>query len=269
MNNSDLKKRRKAGVKTKAQQPNATYGYCRVIGCKHPPRAATNDGLDQRFCRSHAEHYQRHGSPYKASYTAKQLNPHRQAALLWLGLHEDDMWVRAALAKVEERYRSSGPFIEAFRLRGHPPKDRANAAWARLRKASIDPRLVVAAGLAVEMVIRDDPQADYSMEYRHVQAAKLIHRLASGSHKRWTRDVADPHGGGTSNKVVVNELHVYPRPRGRVLRIIGQQVDEATELLVDHRIDTLRSYKKERDRLGRFSDRPWPKGWKSKSRYRG
>jgi hypothetical protein len=72
------------------------------------------------------------------------------------------------------------------------------------------------------MIIRDDPQADSKREFRHVQAAKLVHRMASGTHKRW--------GEGAN----VTELHVYPRSRGRVLRHIGQAVEEACELLIDH-----------------------------------
>ena len=77
------------------------------------------------------------------------------------------------------------PHVEAFRLRGLPPQDRARAAWARLRKAGVDPRRPVAAWLAIEMLVRDDLQADQRNEFKRVQAAKLVHRMASGSHRRW------------------------------------------------------------------------------------
>ena len=60
------------------------FKNCRVIGCKKPARAATDDGLDTRFCRAHADHYARHGSPYTRSYTATEINPYRRAALAWL-----------------------------------------------------------------------------------------------------------------------------------------------------------------------------------------
>lgn len=198
------------------------FTRCRVIDCDKPARAGTEDGLDTRLCRSHSDHYARHGSPYKRSYTAREIAPYRKAALAWLEANEGDMWVRNAVERVEGLYRSAGPVVEAFRLRGLSPETRAKAAWARLRKAVVNPRRVVAAWLAVEMIIRDDPQPETKLEFKRVQAAKLIHKMASGTHKRW--------GVGAD----ATELHVYPRSRGRVLRHLGVALQEATELLLDH-----------------------------------
>jgi len=58
-----------------------------------------------------------------------------------------------------------------------------------------------------------------------VQAAKIVHRLASGTHKKWSRPVA----GAT-------ELHVYPASRGQVLRHIGADLKKAVELLADRAV---------------------------------
>ncbi|TIL49704.1 MAG: hypothetical protein E5Y83_25240 [Mesorhizobium sp.] len=198
------------------------FTRCCVIGCGKPARAGTGDGLDTRFCRSHADHYARHGSPYRASFRAQEINPYRVAALAWLEANQSDTYVANAVDRVATLLRTSGPHVEAFRLRGLSPQDRAKAAWARLRKSDIDPRRVVAAWLAVEMIISEDPQAERKAEFKQVQAAKLVHRMASGTHKRW--------GEGPT----VAELHVYPRPRGRVLRHIGEALEEACALLVDH-----------------------------------
>ncbi|WP_258052027.1 hypothetical protein [Mesorhizobium sp. INR15] len=143
--------------------------------------------------------------------------------MAWLEAQEDDTYVRNAVDRVATLLRTSGQFKEAFRLRGLSPQDRAKAAWARLRRAAVDPRRVVAAWLAIEMIIRDDPQADLKAEFKRVQAAKLVHRMASGTHKRW--------GEGAS----ATELHVYPRSRGRVLRHMGEALETACELLVQHR----------------------------------
>lgn len=228
------RQRRKDEVKVRAKTSDHMYGYCRVVGCGNPARAGTSDGLDMRFCRSHADHHQRHGSPYKGSYPAKVLTPYRKVALLWLAENAEDVWVKDAFRRVEGLYQRAGPHVEAFRLRGLPPKDRAKAHWARLRKAGVDPRKVVAAWLGVEMAIRDDPQPVQTTEYKQVQAAKVIHRMASGSHKRWEREVADPAWSGQRTKTVVQEMHVYPRSRGRVLRHIGEDLERAVELLVDH-----------------------------------
>lgn len=214
--------KRKAEVKDRARKESWEVGRCRVLGCGGPARAATDDGLDHLFCRSHAEQYARHGSPYRKSYSASQVGPYRVAASAWLKANKDDAWVRNSLDRVRGLYSSAGSHVEAFRLRGLTPQERANVAWARLRKAGVDPFKVVAAALAIEMIIHDDPQADRKVEFKQVQAAKLVHRMASGTHKRY--------GDGAA----ATELHVYPRSRGRVLRHIGKMALEVCELIVDH-----------------------------------
>lgn len=214
--------KRKTEVKDRARKESWEVSRCRVVGCGNPARAATDDGLDRLFCRSHAEQYSRHGSPYRKSYTAIQVRPYRAAAAAWLAANKDDPWVRNSIDRVKSLYSSAGGHVEAFRLRGLSPEERANVAWSRLRKAGVDPLRVVAMALAVEMIIRDDPQADHKAEFKHVQAAKLVHRMASGTHKRW--------GEGAS----ATELHVYPRSRGRVLRHIGKSALEVCELVIDH-----------------------------------
>jgi len=191
-----------------------------VVGCDKPARAGTEDGLDTRLCRTHSDFYSRHGSPYQRSYTAAELAPFRRAAEKWLKANIQDHWVQNARQRIQTLYQNAGPHIEAFRLRGLPPKDRGKAAWARLRKAKVDPLRVIAAWLAVEMAIVSDPRGETKKEFKQVQAAKLVHRMSSGTHKRW--------GEGPSAK----ELHVYPRSRGRVLRYIGSDIAEAVELLI-------------------------------------
>jgi hypothetical protein len=214
------RKQRREDVKARAAQPNHMYGYCRVLHCGKPARAGTGDGLDMVFCRSHADHYSRHGSPYKGSYTALELMPHRKAARAWLKEHQGDPQVRQGASRIQGLYQQAGPHVEAFRLRGIPPRERAMAAWARLRKAGVDPLRVLEGWLTVEAAIAADPQPDNDPEFRRVQAAKLIHRLASGTHRSWPRP-----GGGTQS------MHVYPRSRGRVLRYIGRDVEEAASSL--------------------------------------
>ena len=72
------------------------------------------------------------------------------------------------------------------------------------------------------MIVRDDIQGVDTVEFKRVQAAKIVHRLASGTHNRWSQGV-----GGA------NELHVYPASRGKVLRYIGKDVQGAVELLYE------------------------------------
>jgi len=225
MSSYEYRQRRKHDVKQRASEPNHMYASCRAMDCPNPARAGTSDGLGHQYCRSHYDHHQRHGSPFKPSYKAKDLNPSRQASLKWLKAHPDDRWVAHAIASVKQLYQRAGPHVEAFRLRGMNPRERAWAHWARLRKAGIDPLKVVASWLAIEMVIRNDPEADWRQEYKRVQGAKVVHRMASGSHRKWTHERGD--GSGTWSE----EMHVYPQSRGRVLRHIGEDLEKACELL--------------------------------------
>lgn len=249
---------RKLDVKTRAQILDQEYRHCRVLGCKNPARAATDDGVDKRFCRSHYEHYQRHGSPFKGSYTAKELNPYRQAALCWLLDNPEDSWGLQAVGRVKGLYRRAGPHVEAFRLRGMKPRERAWAHWARLRLHEVDAKLPVAAWLAMEMILLDDLTAEWRDEYKVVQTAKLVHRMASGSHRKWVQQ----YSFGT----YVKELHVYPRPRGRVLRYIGEDLSKACELFVEYRLGSVFDLKRSREKQGSFSSSPYPRGWSARRR---
>jgi hypothetical protein len=235
------RQRRRADVNGRASIPNHMYAYCRVLGCTDPARAGTKDGLDTRYCRRHYEHYQRHGSHFKGGYTAKELAPYRKAALRWLKDHPENRWVHQAIGNIRQLYWKGGHHIPAFRLCGKNSRQPAWTHWARLRKAEIDAMRCVAAWLAMEIVILEDPQAVRSTEYKRVQAAKLVHRMASGTHKKWTHKWPDCSG------TWVEEMNVYPRPRGRVLRHIGTDLDEACELIVDLHLEDILASKKERD----------------------
>ena len=207
------------------QHPNSMYSYCKIIGCPNPASAGTNEGLNQRFCRKHEDFYERHGSYTKKSYSASEINPYKKIALNWLKANSESVSVKLAIKGVEALYGTAGAHIEAYRLNGLSPKDRAKAAWARLRVAKIDPIAPLAAFLAVELIIINDPKAERKKHFKWVQTAKLIHRMASGSHKRWELQSYD-------GKTYVEELHKYPRSRGRILVHLGQQLERVAELAV-------------------------------------
>jgi hypothetical protein len=128
LTNWTAKRERKAKVKARAGEPSSMFSRCRVIGCSKPTRQGTQDGLDTRFCRLHADHYARHGSPYRASYAAAELAPYRRTAVDWIATHRQDPWVANAVDRVASLYRAAGPHMEAFRLRGLSPQERAQAA---------------------------------------------------------------------------------------------------------------------------------------------
>jgi hypothetical protein len=226
-------------VQARAKTPNHMFRYCRVVGCHNPARAGTENGLDTTFCRKHADHYSRHGSPYRGSYSAKDLAPYRRAVRRWLAENREDQWVKNACCRVEGLYERAGPHVEAFRLAGMSARERAWAAWARLRKAGIEPLKPIEAWLVIEQAIAFDEQPEAKPEFKRVQAAKLVHRMASGSHKVWEREVPRRIANHFTTEVHRTELHVYPHSRGRVLRHIGADLEEACGLLVDQHLGAL------------------------------
>ena len=137
-----------------------------------------------------------------------------------------------AFQRVQRLYSDAGARVEAFRLRGLPARRRAWVAWARLRDHKVDPRRIIEAWLTIELTIAADPQPVYKREFKQVQAAKLIHRMASGSHKRWEHTVRDPNNP-FRDITRVQEMHVYPRSRGKVLRLLGADLENAAELVMD------------------------------------
>ena len=213
---TDLHQRQQriANLRKRIAGPQDAYERCRAYPCTNRTTADRGEGLNRLYCRKHIEFYRRHGSYVKRSYGAGELLPYRAQALSWLKVHGDDQSVRLAVAGVQRLYRVAGAPVEAFRLPGRTPAERASAIWAQLRKHEVDPVDVVAVWLAVDLRLRDDPQPDRHDEYRQVQAAKLIHRMAGGTHKRWERQRGD-------GSVEVLELHKYPVSRGRVLRLVG------------------------------------------------
>lgn len=216
------RQRRLASLRARITSPQDAYERCRIYPCTNRTTADRGEGLNRLYCRQHVEHYRRHGSYVKGSYRVSELRAYRQKALEWLKERESAPEVRLAVAAVRGLYASAGAPVEAFRLTGKSPAERARAVWAQLRSRGVEPRNVLAAWLAVVMRLRDDPQPDRHEEYRRVQAAKLLHRMAGGTHKRWERTRAD----GT---VEVTELHRHPVSRGRVLRVLGDALADACE----------------------------------------
>jgi hypothetical protein len=214
------RQRRIAKLHERIAGPQDAYERCRAYPCTHRTTADRGEGLNRLYCRKHIEFYRRHGSYLKRSYSAGELRPYRVKALAWLQAHCDDQSVRLAVAGVQRLYRAAGAPIEAFRLTGMTPTERARAMWAQLRVRAVDPTEVIAAWMAVDTRLQDDPQPDRHEEFRLVQVAKLVHRMAGGTHKRWERE--RPNGS-----IEVTELHKHPVSRGTVLRVLGRAVAEA------------------------------------------
>ena len=185
------------------------YERCRVFGCRQPTTAHARKGLHRLYCRRHVDHYRRHGSYFRASYQVSELTSYRRAAYDWLDSRRDAPAVALAISAIQRLYCSAGHHIEAFRLTGRKPDERARAAWARLREAGVDPLRPLAAWLALEMKLLDDPQADRSVEYKRVQGQKpssIASRAerTSGGSKRGATDASSSLSCTSTRRVVAS-----------------------------------------------------------------
>ncbi|MER8684101.1 hypothetical protein [Mesorhizobium sp. M1405] len=75
-------------------------------------------------------------------------------------------------------------------------KEKTKSDYARdLAKSSKAAGSQSSAPIDMEIAIAADPQADRKPEYNRVQAAKLVHKMASGTYRRWE---SGPWSAGTS-----------------------------------------------------------------------
>ena len=221
------RRKRRDSIQRRVEEARPVYAVCAVLDCGRPSAAQEKSGLHKVYCRHHAEHFRRHGSYSKPSYTAAELNGYRVGALRWLQTHADLPEVAQAVEKVRTLYWRGGKPEEAFRLVGKSPEQRALMIWAWLRVREVDPLVPIAAWLAVQLRHQADHQPERRIEFRWVQVAKVLHRIAGGSHKRW--QLHNPDGSLRGE-----EVHRYPASRGRVLRHLGEALAEAAKPLEAH-----------------------------------
>jgi hypothetical protein len=147
-----------------------------------------------------------------------ELRPYVKAASSWLVVHRASVDVGVALQELNWVLAFAGRVDPAMNLRGQSAAYRAKVAFARLREAGIEPHRLLAIYLGVSALMEDDLGSHRVKEFRIVQVAKAVHRLASGTHRRWENHYA---GSGQI------ELHAYPRSSGLVLRRIGDAIEKA------------------------------------------
>lgn len=201
---------------------------------------AAQKGLAPHHCRKHIEHKARHGSYWLNTYTAAELRPYLSAATAYIGLRAaSDKFIAAAVSAVRSALNEAGPVEIATRLKGMSAAKRAKIALARLRVANVTPERIISIVIAVTAL--GEERSHRTKEFRTVQICKAIHRLASGTHKRW---VTHDHQGRERR----TELHAFPRSSGPVLRLMGQMLEEPCELVVEKHLAGVLAYK---ERYGR------------------
>ena len=193
---------------------------CSLPGCIRPTQQAAGNGYSHRYCKHHVEFHRRHGSYWFKSLSASELKPFRQAARRWLRAHQVDRRVVQSLRSIDALLTESGRPENAYSLREIDAASKAHIALARLRDAGVAPSVILERIIAVTACCEAKGIDERQREYRHVQLAKSVHRLASGTHKT------------TSGFPLPAK---YPRSEGRVLRHLGQWLDDIAAFALDNR----------------------------------
>lgn len=199
---------------------HAFNGRCTLPGCMRPTQKSDGSGYSPRYCKHHVEFHRRHGSYWFKSFAASELAPFRAAARSWLKENKTDYRVGKAIQAIRVMLETAGRAETAYSIRGLPAEKRARVALARLREAHVDPKVLLERAIAVIVCCDSRGIDDRQREYRFVQIAKSIHRLASGTHRT-------PSGFYVPPK--------YPRSEGRVLRYLGQWFDDLAAFALDNR----------------------------------
>lgn len=218
------KQRRAEKASDRAATPNPeAMPRCPIPGCGKPTQAAAGRGHSAFHCRYHVQFRNRHGSAWKGTYTAAQLQPYRRAAEAFLAAQRAAPAVKGALSGLDLAIRFSGFTPTISEVRAGLPEAKAKAVWCRLRDASVPAQRVLVAHLAVSAAVEVDPirPGGEPGEYRLVQIAKAVHRLASGYHKDY-----GPYG----------KSHAYSRSTGRMLRHLGRMIDAECGIVAERHL---------------------------------
>jgi hypothetical protein len=189
---------------------------------------AAGQGLAPLHCKYHVQRKSRHGSYWHPGYHAADLKLYLRAAARWIAKNKEAPYVQHAVSSLDSLLQTAGYVPNASSPRLGPPKVRSKIAFARLRDKGVSPPTMLTSGLAVAMLIEDDPTSDRTAEFRTVQIAKAIHRKASGFHRRYDNGY---------------EIHTYPRSSGRVLRHMGMMIEECLEFILVHHLPALLAFK--------------------------
>lgn len=228
----------KLAARIAARQSEA-FPHCAVPGCGRPTSLAAGKGLGDTLCRFHIDQRARHGSTWRGSYPATELRPYLQTALRFLQDRRRDPRVDVVTAALQGLLDGAGRAEAAMHIKRRPARDRARIAFARLREAGVTGERLLANHMAMNALIADDVGSHRVREFRIVQVAKALHRLASGTHKRWDFPLSD----GTTAPIA---MHVYPKSSGLVLRAMGEEIEALCGELTAKNLAAIRALKAER-----------------------
>lgn len=241
---SGKRAKRRAALKESIRLgPLAAAATCAIPGCGRQTMKAAREGLAPHHCRRHVEHRQRHGSYWRPSIKASELQPYITAATTYVELRAaNDKFVAAAIVDMGRALEDAGPVELATRLKGMSATKRAKIGLARLRVRGVPPQRIVSIVLAVSALIKADATAPRTKEFQTVQVCKAVHRLASGTHRVW---IVEDHQGRKRR----TEMHAFPKSTGRVLREMGRMLEQPCEWVIEKHVAGVLAH---RQRYGRL-----------------
>lgn len=224
---------------------------CAIPDCGRPAMLAAGVGHAEMHCRYHVQFKARHGSHWCPTYKAADLMPYLTVAAEWVQERREELAVAYSLKGLQGLLDGSGRAEPAQDIKRLPATSKARVAFARLREAGVKPERLLAIHIAVGALIEDDRGSHRVREFRLVQTAKAVHRLASGTHRHYEWPMRD----GTLRPL---HIHAYPRSSGIVLRVIGKEIDEICGGVAEAALEDVRAA-----RLARFGPHPSHlPGWK-------
>ena len=215
----------RASIKRRAGAPGDGDSKCSVLGCNNLTQRGAGNGLSSTYCKRHKEMLRRHGSTWRRSYSRHEIDPFRAAANDWTDANRETSAMRVTFQCLDALLNTAGEVVPALEVRWLSPKRKAEVALARFRETGRTGEHLFHIALALEAAYRElGPRAN--PEFLHVQIAKVIHRTASGTHP--------VSSGGVKLK------SSWPRPEGRIMRILGKQVrDEARVFGLDGALESV------------------------------
>jgi hypothetical protein len=206
-------------------------------------------GLSATLCRFHSQYKARHGSTWKRSYSAAELEVYRATAERYVRARACDPWIVGTLAILQATLDAGGPNerpVDTIRMKPH---DKARAVLARLRTKGVPSMRLLIECAAVAMALAEDrskPHEDGD-EFRNVQVAKLCLRKAGGFRfNRYGAQQQQDNGiqfGGFRVNVgkaqSAKRWAVYTGSRGLMLRHLGQMLYEPCEDAIGRHLEAM------------------------------
>lgn len=189
---------------------------CPIPGCGRKPQARVGKGASQIYCHRCCRHRNRHGDLVKSTYSAAQLRPYILTVQRFVAAKPEDLYLLTAETNLARLLQNCGSAQRVADLQYLPPTNKARAALARMRTRNVHPKRLLTITLAVSAAVLDDPVRPIGIpgEFRTTQIGKRALRTASGYHA-----VYGPQ----------SRYDRYPRSAGRMLRLLGKQMEEAAD----------------------------------------